>query len=175
MNTIRVVALLRACRRRETGFTLLEVTITLVIGGILAAIAYPSFLDQANKAKQAEAKTYVGSMNRAQQAHLLEHSRFASSLGDLGLDITQQTINYRYGTNTGPDDRVYAVQFAQSLSPTLKPFSGITAVVQSGSDAAVVTLLCESDAKAAGKAPAPRYDSADRSIACATGSREMAQ
>jgi type IV pilus assembly protein PilA len=46
-------------RRQDEGFTLIELLVVIIIIGILSAIALPSFLSQANKAKQSEAKQYL--------------------------------------------------------------------------------------------------------------------
>ena len=81
----------------EKGFTLIELLVVIIIIGILAAIALPSFLNQASKARQSEAKTYVGSLNRSQQAYYLEKQEFAPNLGALAVGVAAKTENYVYG------------------------------------------------------------------------------
>ena len=95
-------------KKADGGFTLIELLVVIIIIGILSAIALPSFLNQANKAKQSEAKTYVGSANRAQQAYYLENSEFVEDTADfarLGLGIETTTANYLY-TIEAQDDGV---------------------------------------------------------------------
>lgn len=92
-------------KQDSDGFTLIELLVVIIIIGILSAIALPSFLNQANKARESEAKQYVGSMNRAQQATYLERSIFSTDFGTLGLGIASNTTNYVYSmgapTNVG--------------------------------------------------------------------------
>ena len=42
-------------RQRQAGFTILEIVIVVVIIGILAAIGYPAYQDQAEKTRRAMA------------------------------------------------------------------------------------------------------------------------
>jgi type IV pilus assembly protein PilA len=82
------------------GFTLLELLVVIVIIGILSAIALPSFLSQANKAKESEAKTYISSFNKAQTLYRLENTGFATTLNQLSITIPTSTDFYDYRTES---------------------------------------------------------------------------
>ena len=98
-------SLLRRCflakRNANDGFTIIELLIVIIVIGILSAIALPSFLNQAGKAKQSEAKTYIGSMNRAHQANYLEQGVFTTDIAKLGLGIQSETTHYIYRITAG--------------------------------------------------------------------------
>ena len=93
-----------AKKKSNAGFTLIELLVVIIIVGILSAIALPTFLDQASKARESEAKTNLGALNRGQQAYRLENGEFASSISDLDVGIQDDIYSYSLGNkNSGSD------------------------------------------------------------------------
>ncbi len=139
-------------KKANGGFTLIELLVVIIIIGILSAIALPSFLNQANKAKQSEAKTYVGSMNRAQQAYYLENGRFTITNAELGLGIQATTPNYSYSitqvANTVASNGSVATNKATARGAALKGYAGVVALadVASTTDKTTLGVLCEASA-----------------------------
>lgn len=129
----------------------------IVYGGLgfgILALVLPAFLIQAigcgNKARNSEGKTYVGSMNRAQQAFWLEKSAFAKSIPALDMGISEETSNFKYEIQRLP---LVSYQYAIPKNDKVKGFVGAVFVVAPESNSETkeitkeiitVTILCES-------------------------------
>ncbi len=80
------MALTAAARRSETrGFTLLEIMIALLIVGILAAVAIPSYRDQLRKGKRSDAITLLMDAVNREEQYMLDNSTYTADMRELGF------------------------------------------------------------------------------------------
>jgi type IV pilus assembly protein PilA len=124
------------------GFTLIELLVVIIIVGVLAAIALPSFLNQIGKARGSEAKSSLGTVNRSQQAYRLENSSFATVMSNLDAKITPKFYAY---TMDGTPTAAYAEHraTAQAGNNDIKNYA--SAVSQTSADV-FTQVICESNA-----------------------------
>jgi type IV pilus assembly protein PilE len=71
--------------RRRHGFTLIELLITLVIAGILATIAVPSYQNHVQKARRADAYSCLLDAAQRQENFFYQNNRYTTSIAELGL------------------------------------------------------------------------------------------
>lgn len=66
--------------KNQTGFTLMELMITVAIIGILAAIALPSYTEYVKKTKRTDAKAGLMRIAQMQESYFVQNMSYAKSL-----------------------------------------------------------------------------------------------
>ena len=83
-------AILASSRRRiESGFTLIELMVVLLIIGVLAALIVPNVLDRADDARATAAKTDVNNLMQALKLYKLDNQRYPTSEQGLQALLTK--------------------------------------------------------------------------------------
>jgi type IV pilus assembly protein PilA len=137
-------------KKGNEGFTLIELLVVIIIVGVLAAIALPSFLNQIGKARGSEAKSNIGTINRSQQTYRLEKNTFTGALTNLDAKISGRFYSYQVGAATAT-----GVSVGAALAPgtvDVKTFAG--AVAQPAATDFFGQVICESTSNA-GTIPTP--------------------
>jgi type IV pilus assembly protein PilA len=84
---------LRRRAQQEKGFTLIELLVVILIIGILAAIAIPSFLNQKSKATDASAKELARSAQTAAETYSTDHNGSYANMDAAALNAIEPTIS----------------------------------------------------------------------------------
>jgi type IV pilus assembly protein PilA len=84
---------LRQRSKDEGGFTLIELLVVILIIGILAAIAIPSFINQKGKANDASAKTQARTLQTAAETSATDANGSYAEVALARLKAIEPTLN----------------------------------------------------------------------------------
>jgi type IV pilus assembly protein PilA len=106
-------------RNEESGFTLIELLVVMLIIGILAAIALPSFFNQRDKARDADAKEQVRTAQTAIETYATDNNGSYTGATAAALDTIEPTLDAaRLTVTVGAGGNEYTVTMAAKNAPT---------------------------------------------------------
>lgn len=94
-------------RRAGCGFTLMELMIAVVIVGVLAAIALPSYFAYVQRGNRAQAKQFMGDLANREEQYLLDQRSYTATVGAGGLATTSPSETagyYTFGIAVSPNN-----------------------------------------------------------------------
>ena len=152
MNTELKLKLLQYLnqKKRSSGFAFFELIIVIVLLGFAATAFYFLQPKSSNKGGVSEARIYIGTINKGQQAYYTEKGKFSTNIPELGIGIKTATPNYNYHLKVINNGEKNAVAIGYStLIPSnfgQKNYVGYVSLIPAGgnyTDFTSVAILCE--------------------------------
>jgi type IV pilus assembly protein PilE len=121
------------CSGRHLGLTLIEVLVTLSIIGILAAVAYPTYLAQLRQGNRSEAQQFLLDLATREQQYLMD-ARSYGSLTQLNVTVPAHLSRY-YAVTVVVDNAARPPTFTLTATPvsgTLQATDGTLSLTSTG-------------------------------------------
>jgi len=116
-------------RRTLAGFTLLEVMITVVIVGILASIALPSYNYFITRSRITEATNTLSNMRTQMEKWFMDHRNYDDGTGKCGIEAAVPNLIATYNADT---NNKFTISCALGAPPTSYVLTATGGGVMSG-------------------------------------------
>jgi prepilin-type N-terminal cleavage/methylation domain-containing protein len=103
----------------QSGFTISEVMVVVVIVGVLATISFASYVMFGDKAKTVEAEIALAEVNRREMLYYDAHGEYSSDLQSIGYTPTPPLKYYMIEVEIGSGTQ--GVKFRATAKPTSNP------------------------------------------------------
>jgi len=123
------------------GFTLIELLVVIIIISVLSAVALPNFIKQVGKARETEAKNFLGTVTYAQQSYHFEKQVFADRVSRLGVDINSEYYTFPNPTTASNSIALHQAQPIDSANDQVRSYA--VGIYYGSGDYS--TTLCQSD------------------------------
>ena len=104
---------MRLTQAKQVGLTLVELIIVVAVMSIIAAVAYPMYTNQTQKARRADAKITLESIAMAQERFYTINGSYAASVAVLSSDPAMPDSVWQSNAST---EGYYAIAMAQGTN-----------------------------------------------------------
>lgn len=135
----------RQASANDGGFTLIELLVAVAIVGLLAAIAYPSYINQVIESRRNIGKSALLQVADRQEQYFMDNKRYAADLTRLGYTAAAVTVD-KQGAEVAADsaERVYRISLAD-VAQTTYSLSAAPQLWQATKDSDCGTLTLNSE------------------------------